>query len=420
MRARTSWLWCGAQQIVDRLLRNHHTSPTSRGSAARLSRTRPTRSSRMPRIQHANLLFVLLTPGMAVAAVDMPVEWRDYAQASVAPAFDWYPARKVRTPTVLDAFAAAPAAQSNWIERAELTSLAQAGAALVGRPEFGPREFTSAFSDQLTGKSFSASYTGSRLGLAAGRIGELGLSAIVARQQFATQGFGAGIWEGAGEPMALGLIGSNYETSSGSGVRVDFGSALRDSVLHWDVAVQSRIEMDAFKTYRGVYSEAGDFDVPGFAKAALAAQLSPRLSLGLEVQRVFYREIDTFSSSALPTRFLSLLGDGGSPEFAWQDLTVYALESRVHDDFHGTWTLRFASQQQPRPTSALLDRALEELYSDRNVSLAYQYDMARAGEFRIGASYSPVTYFLGSSPYRQRGFETGSQVEFEAQWAVSF
>jgi hypothetical protein len=99
---------------------------------------------------------------------------------------------------------------------------------------------------------------------------------------------------------------------------------------------------------------------------------------------------------------------------------VFALETRLRDAANGLWSLRLATQQQPRPTSALLDRALSELYSDSNLALAYERGSAAWGQFRLAASYSPVTYFLGSSPYLQRGFETGRQLEFEAQWSIPF
>jgi hypothetical protein len=285
-----------------------------------------------------------------------------------------------------------------------------------------PRSRAFSFQAGAASGAVGAQFRGTRLALTgAGDAGEFGIAAVVARQQYATQGFGYGDWDGSSDDRRFLGVGSGvYQSSTGSAVRLDWNTPLGERGWWVDAALQSRIEMDPFKAYRGVYSEAGDFDVPGYARMAIEAPVGERLSLTGEVQRVFYREIPTFTSASLPTRFLALLGDGASPDFAWRDLTVFALEARLQDDFNGEWTLRLASQQQPRPTSDLLDRALEELYSDQNIAVAYQRGSQRWGELRIGASYSPVTYFLGSAPYLQRGFQTGRQLEFEAQWSLPF
>ncbi len=345
-------------------------------------------------------------------------QWREYAAAAMAPSFDWY-APEAKAPS-LRARVAGQSREAGLLAAGAL--LPRFSGLVIGSDSdpFRPR-FSSVVGNPFAGRGVASSFTGSRLAWAGGPLGEFGLTAIVARQQFATQGFGAGEWDGSFENGRSSLLGNeSRESASGNGVRLDYRGQLGQSAWRWDVAVQSRIEMDPFKTYRGVYSEAGDFDIPGFAKLQVSAPVAGRLSVGAEVQRVFYREVDTFSSAALPSRFLALLGDGSSPEFAWRDLTVFALEARVADDFNGEWSLRLATQQQPRPSSELLDRALNELYSDSNVALGYQLDGGVLGQFRVAASYSPVTYFLGSSPYLRGAFESGRQLEFEAQWALPF
>lgn len=365
---------------------------------------------------------LLLASAPAVASADAMEQWRDYAAALVAPSFDWYADRaQPQAPTVLSTSMSAMPMSAAVEGHLSVASAASANTALADRfgPQFAPRGLFA--SHALAGYGVSSDYSGTRLSLSRGANTEFGLSAIVARQQYATLGFGNGEWDGSSAgTRRVGANGSVYEAASGSGVRVDAASALGDSGLTLQTAVQTRIEMDAFKTYRGVYSEAGDFDIPGFVSMAASVPVGQRLTLSGEIQRVFYSDVQTFTSSALPTRFLALLGDAGSPEFAWRDLTVYALEATLRDDFRGAWTLRVASQQQPRPTSALLDRALDVLYSDTNLEFNYSHQTVGFGEFRLAASYSPVTYFLGSSPYVRRGFETGSQVEFEAQWVLNF
>jgi hypothetical protein len=366
----------------------------------------------------SSVIALLMAPVAATAAPAME-QWKEYAAASIAPSFDWYVAPAAEPPSLREAeFRSANTLAMGTLRVNSLGSDWGWNDAAAG---IAPRHAAFDVGGSLNGRLVNANFSGTRLGLAGGAAGEFGISAVVARQHYATQGFGYGEWDGSYvNGRVVGVGAGVHEASTGSAVRLDWRNELPDGGVSWDVALQSRIEMDPFKAYRGVYSEPGDFDIPGYARVALEAPLSRRFSVVGEVQRVFYREIATFTSAALPTRFLSLLGDGASPDFAWRDLTVYAIETRLRDDANGQWSLRLASQQQPRPTSALLDRALGELYSDTNVALAYERSSDSWGRLRLGASYSPVTYFLGSSPYLQRGFDTGRQLEFEAQWSVPF
>lgn len=367
----------------------------------------------------SSVIALLLAPAAATAAPAAMEQWKDYAAASIAPSYDWYGVAAVQPPSLRDTESLAPGTLA--VGALRFNGLGDSWGWNDAAAGIAPRHAAFEAGGELNGRLVNASFSGTRLGFASGAAGEFGISAVVARQHYATQGFGYGEWDGSYvNGRVVGVGAGVHEASTGSAVRLDWRNELLEGGLRWDVALQSRIEMDPFKAYRGVYSEPGDFDIPGYARFALEAPLGGRFSVVGEVQRVFYREIATFTSAALPTRFLALLGDGASPEFAWRDLTVYAIETRLRDGFDGQWSLRLASQQQPRPTSALLDRALDELYSDTNVALAYERSSDSWGRLRLGASYSPVTYFLGSSPYLQRGFETGRQLEFEAQWSVPF
>src|SRR5690606_18075453 len=181
----------------------------------------------------------------------------------------------------------------------------------------------------------------------------------------------------------------------------------------FSMALQSRLDMEPFKSYRGVYSDPGDFDIPARAELGLGVALSEDLQVTLGAERIFYSDIDAFTSAALPTRFLSLLGDGSSPAFAWRDLTVYTAEASYRDASGGQWSLRYTTRQQPSPTSRLLLRALEQEFTNVNVGVGYRRDIG-PGALWLAASYAPSNYFLGASPYVQRELDGGSQVEVEA------
>ena len=81
------------------------------------------------------------------------------------------------------------------------------------------------------------------------------------------------------------------------------------SGLEFNAGFQSRIDMEEFAAYRGVYSQPADLDIPARARLGLAFQASDRSWLNVSIERVMYSDISAFPSRYLPNRFLSLLGD---------------------------------------------------------------------------------------------------------------
>jgi hypothetical protein len=363
------------------------------------------------------LCFASTAP-LPVAASDAVMQqWKAYALQVATPAFAWAGTPQARIPSVLDGQREQLVAQT---ANGVFSALTPVGVLHLTTAEglfgFDRRSEHTGLTQSLS--PLSASYAATTLVRPLSRDTAFTLTAIVARQRFATQGFGSAVWDGHETRVGIARSG-NDEFSHGSGVRLGIEHAL-GAQFGLTLSAQSRLEMDAFKAYRGVYSEAGDFDIPGFVQSGLRWTPATRTELSLEAQRVFYSEVDTFTSAALPVRLLALLGDGSSPEFAWRDLTVYSAEvaQRVGDG--SRLSLRFSSQQQPRPTSPILDRALASQYSNTNVALGLEQAFGAFGSLRFAASYSPAGYFLAATPYLQRDFDGRAQVEFEAHWTVPF
>ena len=355
---------------------------------------------------------LLLGAGAAQANADAMGQWREYARRGVMPEYSWNDAAPVAAPTVM----------SN-LDRLRGDS---ARAALIGSP-LGALSFQrqiapsgpasdpvaptqllsrdrSMIQSQLVGSTYTHSFAGGT---------RFELTAVFANQRYSSPGFGINTWS------AVDPLPGSQEFSAGHGARIAFDAPLSQQ-LSWNLMLQSRIDMDAFESYRGIYAEAGDFDQPARARAQLRWDAAPELSFGFGVERVFYSEIPTFTSAALPTRFLSLLGDGNSPEFAWRDLTVYSLEGAVLDPTGAIWSLRYSTRQQPSPTSALLERALRDEFTDVNLGFGYRRGIGSLGLLSLAVSYAPSHYFLGATPYSLRNRESGSQMEFEAMWTIPF
>jgi hypothetical protein len=354
----------------------------------------------------------------AASSESVLTRWHDYALASITPQFTWavLPATNA-PPRVLDRYGArldmpplfSMGTQTNThialsVAKGMVSDtpshLADQTASTLGVPQSGvERTVVTPSLVQQWDDGSSAK-----------------LSAVLAYQRFASLGMGMSSVQGDVMPPTWAEPGN---TSYGAGARVDVGGPLSDR-LHWGAAYQSRVGMDSFPNYRGVFSDPGDFDIPANASVALSYALTPTFGVDVGVQRVMYSAITPFTSPSLPTRFLALLGDGASPVFAWRDLTVYSLGWTVHDDDIGNLELRYTTRQQPLPTSVLLEHALAPDVANDMVSLGWSRALGANSRMSFAASYASSPYLLLMPAYHSRDNSTASQVEFEALWSVGF
>jgi hypothetical protein len=228
------------------------------------------------------------------------------------------------------------------------------------------------------------------------------------------------------ESFASG-IGQTYDRNTGSVSRNSSGTAAQvswvgaaASGVNLGFGYKSVTRMDAFENYRGLYSEPGRFDRPAELSTALHFKLSDDQTLKLGVDRVDYSAVAPFSSRLLPDRFVSLLGDGASPVFAWRDLTVYRASFDQRIARNSVVTLSVTSALQPNPTSDVLRAALNDVAKDYTVAFGLQHTLSPATSFKFGASYAPFDYFLGPNLLSASNDYSGSKLEAEALFEVRF
>ncbi len=344
--------------------------------------------------------------------------WHDYALASITPQFSWaaQPATNA-PPRVLDRYGERldmPPLFTMSDKTSTRVALAMASGIVSDTPAIMPDSTPSTLGVPQSGVERTVVTPSLEQQFDDGSTAKL--SAVLAYQRFASLGLGM-------SQMQDGVMPPNWSdpgnSSYGAGARVDFGGPLNDR-LHWGVAYQSRVGMDSFTSYRGVYSDAGDFDIPASASAALSYSLTPTFGVDVGVQRVMYSGITPFTSGALPTRFLALLGSGASPVFAWRDLTVYSLGWTMHTDDIGNLELRYTTRQQPLPTSVLLEHALEPDTANDMISLGWSRSLGENSHMSFAASYASSPYLLMMPTYGSHDSSTAGQVEFEAMYSVRF
>lgn len=361
------------------------------------------------------------SPLGASSSLDAPVptRWRDYALSSITPRFAWAKSpQQASVPQVTDAATSVvSAAFSSGFPDSSSAAQISVGIARQTIDQRVPVLATPAVdvAAELPRFGLQRTIVAPSFVQQWGQSGAVGITAVLAYQRFATLGFG----EVSARDNAMFWPTMAGESSYGGGLRVDADNVFGER-LRWNAAYQSRVNMDALNSYRGVYSDPGQFDLPASFSVGLSYALTRALSFDVGVQRVMYSEVTPFTSTAFPRRFLALLGTGASPEFAWQDLDVYSAGWTLRNASLGDFELRYTTRQQPSPTSALLARALDANPQDHTIALGYSRATGRNASISMQAVYSSAPYFLGVPSYRARDDSKGSNVEVEALWALRF
>ncbi len=207
--------------------------------------------------------------------------------------------------------------------------------------------------------------------------------------------------------------------SYGTGVRLNVSSPLANG-FSVGAGFQSRIDMEEFANYRGVYASPADFDIPARASVGVAYQASEGSSVDLSVERVLYSDVNAFQSRNLPDRFLSMLGDSTSPNFGYDDLTVIRLGYTWTNGKDTQWRAEVSSRSTPAPNSATLERALANEIADHAMLVGYSRRTGEFSRFNVNAAYAPSEYAFGGNVLGVASDDLDQDFEVEAVWTLDF
>ncbi|MCF6226720.1 MAG: hypothetical protein L3J22_10540 [Xanthomonadales bacterium] len=250
----------------------------------------------------------------------------------------------------------------------------------------------------------------------------LAVSALMAHQRFGTSALGVYRSEdiGPGNSQSSWESSPWAESSYGAGVWMGLESYISKK-LAVNAGFQSRIDMDDFDNYRGVYSEPGDLDIPARAHFGMTLMATDNHWFSAGIDRVLYSSLATSPSNFLPERFISLLGDSSSPQFNWADLTVYSISWRWKDNNQRTeWWVDLSTRQQPSPTSSALNNALRSQYSGNVMQLGFSTQTGERSKLNLRAAYAPPEYVFGGSVLGIVPDNLEQKIEMEALWVLSF
>lgn len=181
----------------------------------------------------------------------------------------------------------------------------------------------------------------------------VGISPILAYQSFEAQGLQA---FGNFSTNPSKLTNNGHDKSFGYGVRIGYlGEVLTDLFL--GVSYQTKIFMDEFDDYKGLFAEQGDFDIPSNWTIGVAYKANPALTFAADVQTIYYGEVDSIANPLVASKLVqgkTPLGSDKGAGFGWDDMTIFKFGVQWQSSEDWIWRGGFSYGEQPIPDSEVL------------------------------------------------------------------
>ncbi len=157
----------------------------------------------------------------------------------------------------------------------------------------------------------------------------IGIAPILAVQRFKAYGLQA-FTVGGYSVTPTAMTNRGYDWSVGGGVRIGVMFKPTDR-LSFGASYQTKMWMTKLDKYKGLFENAGDFDMASNLQVGVAYQLTDAMKVMLDYRHIFYSTVDAISNSS---QIPALFGSKGGPGFGWRDTNTIkvGLEYQASND----------------------------------------------------------------------------------------
>jgi long-chain fatty acid transport protein len=178
----------------------------------------------------------------------------------------------------------------------------------------------------------------------------VGASLLIGYQRF--RAYGLGLFQGLSSSPG-NATNQGDDDAWGAGVRLGWTGQITDNIT-LGAQYSSKIFMQEFDKYAGLFAEQGDFDVPANFGVGVAIKVTPKTTVAFDVQRIQYSDVASIANDgptadeffgALSSALMmgsytgpGQLGTDAGWGFGWDDITVYKLG--INHQYNDRWTFR--------------------------------------------------------------------------------
>ena len=215
----------------------------------------------------------------------------------------------------------------------------------------------------------------------------VGITPILAYQRFKATGL-----EG------FGIMDPGSDDSWGYGLRIGVQGEVAPG-LRLGASYQTKISMDDFDKYSGLFAEQGGFDIPSNVTVGLAWDTSDRSTLVFDIQNIRYSDVNAVGNPLLPNFMTAGLGADDGPGFGWRNMTIAKLGYQWQTSNDWTWRVGYSYGKQPIPDSEVLFNILAPGVMEQHVTFGFTHNLSRTSELNFAGMYAPSKTVSGTNPF---------------------
>jgi long-chain fatty acid transport protein len=206
----------------------------------------------------------------------------------------------------------------------------------------------------------------------------IGISPLFGYQLFKAEGLQA-FSPMSSDPTNLTNRGDS-DDASGWGVRIGWQGRITPN-LTLGAAYSSKINMDKFKKFQGLFAEQGDFDIPENYNLGVAFKAMPNLTVALDYQRINYSGVKSIGN---PSAGLGgPLGAANGPGFGWKDINVWKLGAAYKMDDKITLRAGYNHTDNPIQSIDVMFNILAPGVVQDHLTLGMSYAVSKTSDLTV-------------------------------------
>lgn len=265
-----------------------------------------------------------------------------------------------------------------------------------------------------TGVNLMQMFGGFTYSVKLGEKWSAGFSGIIAWQSFEVKGLQL---FGNMSSDATKLTNNGANSSFGFGGKIGIQGEVTDG-LFFGATFQTKMFMEEFDNYSGLYAENGDFDIPGTWTLGLAYELVPdKFTVAFDVKQICYNKI-----KSIGTRMMDATGPLGAETgagFGWQNMTVwkFGFEYAANED----WTLRtgFSHGKNPVRSTDVMFNILAPGVIDNHITFGFS-KMMGSKELNVAIVHALRNDVTGPNPMDPAQTIDLSMAQWELEIGITF
>ncbi len=249
----------------------------------------------------------------------------------------------------------------------------------------------------------------------------IGASVLLVGQKFSAEGLN-GFGGFSVDPS--NLSSGSDDTAIGIGIKLGYQGEVADGV-RVGVSYQSKVKMDEFDKYAGLFAGGGNFDIPATYNLGVSFEVGSSSMIVADIQEIKYSGVSSVSNPLMPNLGMcmggdltSCLGGANGPGFGWEDMTVYKIGYQV-DMGSNTFRVGYSHADQPVPNSEVFFNVLAPAVVEDHITAGWTMRLGENQEINLAGMVAPSNSIKGPNAFDGGSAAGGSDIEIEmSQWEL--